>query len=474
MTGAPTLLQSLAAWGAAIRYESLPPQAATVAKRCFLDYIGAALSAPEFGTESTRAGAMQILAFLSAEGQTGDALLIGSEQRLSASAAALMNSYLGQSTSLDDTALRSMSHPGCAVVPAILACAGPCKASGEDVIAAIVFGYEAMIRVGRGIMPGHAKRGFHVTATTAPFGAAAAAARLMRLDTTQTLSALAIAGDLGAGLQEALFRSYAAGKLAVARSVQAGVMAARLAADGMPGAPAFLEGEEGFLRAMTDEAHPDLVCAGLGQTFEIEHIGFKFHSGCRHWHAAVDGVVALRKAHGLTARDVESIHFRTYSEALRMNIDAPPSGDQARLSTPFAVAQALLGRDLVTGDLFCDAELFRPEVQDVMRRVSHSFEPSFERRYPMEWPVALEVRLRDGRCLTAARDQPNGEPGTIDDRAIADKFLVLSARAFDSASARHFIEQVDAMERLPSLAPLTATLERAKTDRIRVGKGQAA
>lgn len=468
-----SLLSQFGEWSAALTCEHLPAAVVARAKLCFLDYVGVALRAEDFGTDSTRAGARQIRALLAAEGQGGDALVLGSEQRLSLGAAVLMNAYLGQATSLDDTALRSMSHPACAVIPAVIGCAARKPCDGATALAAVVAGYEAMIRVGRAIMPGHAKRGFHVTATTAPFGAAAAAARIMGLDARQTMSALAIAGDLGAGLQEALFRSYAAGKFAVARAVQSGVLAACLAADGMAGAPALLEGPEGFLRAMSDAVHPERVCAGLGSDYEIEEIGFKFHSGCRHWHAAVDAIIALRKAHGLVPDDVAKIHFATYGEALRMNIDDPPTGDQARLCTAFAVAQALLGQDLITGDLFCDAQLARPEVRAIMARVTHALDPDFERRYPMEWPVRIEVQTRDGRQLGLTLDKPLGEPGTTGAEAIVGKFMVMAQPALGAARAAAVAEQVQTLETRPSVTPLLALVALGAA-RGETGRGQAA
>lgn len=453
-----TLLAQLGAWAASTEAEVLPEAVRSKAKLCFLDYCGVALRADTFGTRSTRDGADQLVRWLQAEGNGGDSLVLGRSERLSPSAAALMNSYLGQSTSLDDTAVRSMSHPACAVVPAVLAVAPKSGSSGADMIAAIVAGYEVMVRIGRAVMPGLAKRGFHITAMTAPFGAAAAAARLMRLDAGQTAAALGIAGDLGAGMQEALFRSYAAGKLAVGRSTQAGIMAAELAADGMAGAPAFLEGPEGFFRAVSDEIHADLVCAGLGAEFEISEVGFKFHSGCRHWHAAVDGVIELRKRHGLGGEDVETVHVETYGEALRMNIDRPAAGDQARLSTPFAIAQALTGRDLVAGDVFTDEQLFRPDIQALMGRVTHSLNEAYERRYPLEWPVSVEIRTRDGKRFTAERDRPMGEPGVTPAEAVIEKFVGFATPALGEAGAARVLAVMEGLEKAAGPAPLLDAL----------------
>ncbi len=453
-----TLLSELGSWSCAIGGADIPVAVRDKAKLCLLDYCGVALRADSFGTDATRDGTEQVLAWLKAEGNVGDCLVLGRSERLSPGAAALMNAYLGQSTSLDDTAVRSMSHPACAVVPAVLAAAPAAGASGADMLAAVVAGYEVMIRVGRGVMPGLAKRGFHITALTAPFGAAAAAARLMRLDARQTSAALAIAGNLGAGLQEALFRSYAAGKLAVGRGAQAGVMAARLAADGMAGADALLEGPEGFFRATTDEIQPELVCAKLGVEYELAEVGFKFHSGCRHWHAAVDGVIDLRTRHGLIATDVDAVHVETYGEALRMNISDPANAGEARLSTPFAIAQALLGHEVIAGDVFSDAELARPEIRDIMRRVTHALDEGYERRYPLEWPVSVEIRTSKGEVFRVERDRPLGEPGVTPAEKIIEKFIAMAAPVLGKEGAERVRTEVGLLETAENCGPLLEAL----------------
>ncbi|MCG6121482.1 MAG: MmgE/PrpD family protein [Microvirga sp.] len=453
-----TLIQTLADFTSGLSADRLPPPVVERGKLCLLDYVGVALQADRYGTASTRRGAQELLGVLRAEGASGDSIVLGRSERLTPSNAVLLNSYLGQSTSLDDTAVRSMAHVGCAVVPTILAFAGPEKADGREMIAAIVAGYEAMIRVGRVVMPGLAKRGFHVTALTAPYGAAAAAARLMKLDATKTAAALGIAGNLGAGLQEALFRSYAAGKFAVGRSAQAGVLGALLAREGMAGAPAFLEGPEGFLRAMSDEVFPHLLPERLGEEYEIGDIGFKFHSGCRHWHAAVDAIEDIRHERPFGPDDVEAIHVETYGEALRMNIDHPGGGDEARLCTPFAIAQSLLGERIIAGDVFSDEQLRREDVRALMDRVTHSLNPDFEKRYPLDWPVAVAITLRDGDVLSAERDRPRGEPGNTPAAAIIAKFVDMAGGMLGEERTQAALGFVRGLEDAENIDPLLAVL----------------
>ena len=70
-------------------------------------------------------------------------------------------------------------------------------ASGADVLAAIIAGYEMTCRVALALPAGeHYDRGFHPTATCGAFGAAAAAARVFGLD------ADGVAGALGTVLSQ--------------------------------------------------------------------------------------------------------------------------------------------------------------------------------------------------------------------------------------------------------------------------------
>ena len=106
---------------------------------------------------------------------------------------------LARLSEIDDIHLAAMITPGAIVVPAALTIAAslPDAASG-DLAAAIVAGYEAMIRLGAAIDgPSVLYRGIWPSYFAAPFGAAAVAARLMRLDAEQTANALADCADHG-------------------------------------------------------------------------------------------------------------------------------------------------------------------------------------------------------------------------------------------------------------------------------------
>ena len=107
---------------------------------------------------------------------------------------------LARLSEIDDIHLASMTTPGAIVIPGALtlAAATP-EAKADDVIAAILAGYEAMTRLGRAIDgPTALYRGIWPTYFAAPFGIAAVAARLLGLDAQAAANALALALTLAA------------------------------------------------------------------------------------------------------------------------------------------------------------------------------------------------------------------------------------------------------------------------------------
>ncbi len=121
---------------------------------------------------------------------------------LPAASAALVNGAASHALDFDDVNLAMPGHPSVAILPALLALAEERASSGADVLTAFVAGYELQCRIGRTIAPGHYDGlGFHATATVGSFGAAAACAHLLGLDSVQFAMALGIAGDPGGGAE---------------------------------------------------------------------------------------------------------------------------------------------------------------------------------------------------------------------------------------------------------------------------------
>src|SRR5256714_6035743 len=189
------LTRTLAAQACAVTDAALPEPVRALARQCVLDYYGVALA----GADDPLATIL--LDELVEAGGATQASVIGHKARLPALSAALVNGAIGHALGYDDVNLAMPGHPSVAILPALLALAEQRRSSGREVIAAFVAGYEAACRIGSALRPGHYNLGFHATGTVGAFGAAAACAYLLGLDTEATARALGIAGTQAAGLK---------------------------------------------------------------------------------------------------------------------------------------------------------------------------------------------------------------------------------------------------------------------------------
>lgn len=426
---------TLARFAAETQTGSLPPQVPQRALALASDLVGSIVRAAAEG-ESTPA----VLAMLRAMGMDGEGpcTVFGMNRRYGAAAAALLNGALGHSLDFDDTHADSSLHPSAPVVPAAFAAAELVDASGQDLLAAIVVGFEVACRLGMALDPtAHYARGFHPTATAGNFGAAAAAGRLLGLDAKRMESAFGVAASQASGSLQFLENGAWNKRYQVGEAAMKGLMAVSLAAQGFHGAAEALEGRHGFLRGYSDGADPARAVAGLGEVWETLRIGVKPYPACRYTHAAVDGLLDLRARHGLSAEDVTRVSVGLHRNGMALVGDPAGAKRRARsivegqFSMPFAASVALLrGRfgwddyDLLASpqiDALCDrVETFRDES---LEGLTHPF------------GATLAVEARGERFALRIAD-PSGEPDTFPDEAtLAAKFDALAAPVLNSGSA---------------------------------------
>src|SRR5262245_61191838 len=198
---------------------------------------------------------------------------------------------LARLSEIDDIHLASMTTPGAIVIPGALTLAAALpEAKAADVIAAILAGYEAMTRLGRAIDgPTVLYRGIWPTYFAAPFGVAAVAARLLKLDEKQAASALALALTFaapGVGHHNAATTSrwFAAGNAA-----RNGLNAALAAQQGFTSDLRLVEGN--FLSGIYGVT-PDLAAFtdGLDERLALTEVSYKPWCAARQTMAATQAL----------------------------------------------------------------------------------------------------------------------------------------------------------------------------------------
>jgi 2-methylcitrate dehydratase PrpD len=343
--------------------EDIPPPAQAVVKVGFTDCFGVMIA----GTREP------VVSLVDREiaGAHGPALasLIPSLERRSVEDAALVNAVAAHVLDYDDVTLDG--HPSAVLVPAILAQAEALGSTGSEMLTAYAAGYEVWAELlVREPVPLH-RKGWHPTAVRGTVAAAAACARLRRLGSDETSTALAIAASMASGLVAnfgTLTKSFQVG-----RAAQSGVIAARLAQAGLTAAPDALEHQSGFLAAFSPAGHPDLSRRLDGEAKEWhlvrQGLNLKRYPICYATHRAIDAALALAARHDLTPSDIEQIRVSTGAMQMLMLRNArPQTAFEARFSMQFAMAASLVARSVGLAQL-TDRFVRSREVQSLIPRV---------------------------------------------------------------------------------------------------------
>jgi 2-methylcitrate dehydratase PrpD len=390
-----TLTKALGQFVADLSPNRLPEEAARIARLGFIDCIGTMI----VGRNEPCA---QILKSVLAPGD-GLATLYFSGERSPGPEAGWINGTAAHALDYDDVALRG--HPSTVLVPAILAEAEVLGASGQDMIVAYVAGYETWAELVRRDVPMYHQKGWHPTGIFGAVGAAAACAKLRKLDATRTAIAIALGASQSAGIMAnfgTMTKPYHAG-----RSAHSGIMAARLAEAGFTANVDALEHPQGFLSAVSPEGNPDRTSeARLGEDWAIIRHGLsiKKYPACYGTHRAIDAMLDLLAAHPVKPEDVNkvSVHFGAFTSKVLRNRQ-PDTGLAAKFSMEFAMASGIIARRVSLAEL-TDSFVQRKDVQDMMRRVERDLTEETNAANPGAAPYEqVRIELTSGQVLESER-----------------------------------------------------------------------
>src|SRR2546421_442 len=273
--------------------EDCPPEALARVRLAALDTLGVMLA----GAGEPAARAVRQVA--RAEGGVPLATVVGTRLATAPGWAALANGTAGHAHDFDDTNFALMGHPSVPLLATALAAGEAETADGRLVVLAYVVGFEISTTLGRALNPEHYTRGWHATSSIGTLGCAAAAARLLGLDVTQTRHALAIAASHASGLKEnfgSMTKPYHAGHAA-----RGGLLAAQLAREGLTASETALEGPQGYVAAFGGAGRLEPALDALGRTWQLlaSGIAVKPYPSCALTHSAIDALLELRARHGI-------------------------------------------------------------------------------------------------------------------------------------------------------------------------------
>ncbi len=448
----------------------IPPDVAHLGKRSVLDGIGLALAG---AASETGHFIRRYLGSLALTGTGKGSTVIGSDGTpIPARFAAFANGVGIHADDYDDTQLAVLkdrvygllTHPTAPALPPVLALAERNGLSGLDMMTAYQIGVEVECKVAEAILPRHYQHGFHSTATCGAIGAAAGAARLLRLDREQTRRALSLAASQAGGLREnfgTMTKPFHAG-----RAAESGVVAAELAALGFTASPIGLEADRGFFRAAGGGYTPEMIEGRLGKpwTFASPGVSIKPHPSGSLTHPGMSVMQDLIRQHDIRAEQVKRVKVGTNHNMPNALIHHQPRTElQAKFSMEFCMAILLIERKAGLSQ-FTDEVVNRADVQDMIRRVEFGVHPEAEAAGFDKMTTIIEIELNEGRVVKGTADFGKGSPANpMTDDELQQKFRECAKwGGLDDSTAQTVIDCVWRIESAPNLQELMPLLVRPR------------
>ncbi|EXU81444.1 2-methylcitrate dehydratase [Comamonas aquatica DA1877] len=412
----------LAQFAATLKWGHVPEAVQRKTEDLWVDWFGSVLAG-----QSARP-VQSITRFALSQGPaSGPCEVIGQRTTTSPMMAALANAAAAHVAEQDDVHNGSVFHPAAVVFPPAVAVAQSIGASGEQLMAACVAGYEVGIRVGEFLGRSH-YRIFHTTGTAGTLAAAAAVGHLLGLTPAQMQHALGSAGTQAAGLWEFLRTAADSKQLHTAHAAAAGLMAAYLAKDGFTGAQDIFTGPQGLAAGMSTDANPAKLTEGLGTRWATAETSFKWHASCRHTHPAADALLQVMQQNNLQPADIAQVTCHVHQGAIDVlgPVVNPSTVHQSKFS--MGTVLGLAARFGFAGLHEFDAHFQSPETVAVREKVQMVLDAEVDTAYPQRWIGKVTVQTSDGRTLHGRVDEPKGDPGnTLNRQEITDKALRLAA-----------------------------------------------
>ena len=398
------------------KFADIPEKVRHEARRSVLNWLGCAIGA------CRHEGIDIALAALRDFSGPQQATVLGRGERLDIMHAALLNGISSHMFDFDDTHLKTVIHPSGPVASALVALAEYKPMSGAEFLHAFILGVEVECRIGNAVYPSHYDVGWHITGTAGVFGAAAAVAKILKLNQQQMTWALGIAATQSSGLREmfgTMCKPFHPG-----RAAQNGMTAAFLAAKNFTSSERGLEAPRGFANVLATARNYDEITGNLGKTWEVSLNTYKPFACGIVIHPIIDGCVQLRNEHKLKAADIESIALKVHPLVLELTGKKTPQvGLEGKFSVFHSAAVAIIHGE-GGEDVYSDEVVRNPEVITLRDKVSAEVDKSVH-----EDAAHVTITLKDGRTLVKHVEHAIGSLA----RPMSDADLEAKFRKFSNA-----------------------------------------
>jgi len=439
----------LARFAATLEYDKIPQRVREYCKDLLLDALACAL-AGHSGEETH-----QVAALAAGLAQSKESSIIGGD-RLSLAGATLLNGYLITAVTMCDVHRPTLTHITPEVVPPALAIAERDSLPGRDLLVALAAGFESATRVGLGLdYPAFRARGFHGPGVIGPFGAGAAAGRLLRLDAATMAAAFGLAGSQAGGTFAA-WRTPTV-KFHQCRGALSGLMAALLAQQKFVATHQFLTlADGGLYQSYSNGGRPEAVTEGLGDRWELEQIALRLWPSASTIQGLITAMFEQVEKLGATPDQTKKVRISLGKTAFDLHSGFPTYKGkfQALLSSHYAAAVILHDQELSLAQFessrYNDPKLIRFAAAQVEVELDSTL---------IGTQAVVEVEKIDGSSTIVRCEHPKGSPENPLSRAeIEAKFRTYAKARLSEARVEEALGLVSRLEELTSSRELMDVL----------------
>ncbi len=452
----PAAAVALARFLNGIRFAELPPVAVKHAKMIAASTLASAAAGAEIGS------ARIVRDLAKEQGGRPEATVWFDGAKLPVAPAARVNSMLSDAAASDDSDLRNVAHTGTCLTSTGLAMGERAGASGADLLAAMVAGYEAAGRIGEALgnageaVSGSFGPGFHASIIVA-FGGTVTAARLLRLTDEQMAQAIGMTATTMGGLSigtNSWAREYHAGNAA-----QCAVNAALAASRGYTVNPDMLDNRRGFLAVFGGSVNTkDLTRPMEGQWEIARFLAVKLAPGAHALMPAVEAAVNVARQANVTPENVAQILVSGPQIRVTAGTPAPKDMIEAIHSLAYFVASAVADRDFSWVHA-TEAKIHRPVVAQLIGLVQTDPAPPAV-KYQWSWGATVTLVTKAGARFTSTVDAPKGSaPRGIEWSDVDAKFRALLPEShLRSGRIAQILETIHGLETVKRVSDLTSLL----------------
>lgn len=377
-----------------LKYEDIPKEVVDYAKLLMIDSFGCAVASTD------QPHAQRIMSAIGKMNNSGEATLWGSDKKVSMENAVLYNGSLIHGLDYDDTHALAITHPSSSVVTAGITIGEALGKTGEEIMTAIIAGYEVLLRLGSFANGRLHDRGFHPTGCISAFSSACIVGKMMGVTDEELRNALGLCGSQAAAILEFLNDGTDVKKLHPGWAIHSALYSLAFAKEGYTGPVAVLEGIQGYFQAHIGTVEGiEEVFSDFGKRWYTSEIAFKFYPVCHWLHGFNDILFKMEEDNNFTGEDIETLECIIDERVKAVGYVSPDKLRPAteyhqRFSLFYTIAMAAhkgrLGPVEINMDHMKDQGLL-----DMIDRVKITVDPKAD--VPGHFPAQLRVTLKDGR-----------------------------------------------------------------------------